>query len=117
MALRWDWKAKAGQVTIIDREKKEHTANWWEGNGLMIVLNEWDENGETYWSMGWFFVDEEHAKNCLGLTKDHTNMWTDEGSCISELTINRKYCYKWEKLVKIMIKAFPDIKISLYNAD
>ena len=41
MAIRWDFNHKGGTVT------QEHggTHNWYEGNGLMIVLNEWEEKG------------------------------------------------------------------------
>ena len=115
MALHWDWKEKAGQVTVVDHLGKEYTANWCEGNGLMIVLNEWEENGETYWSMGWFFADIEHAKNCLGITKGKKNMWTEDGMKITKLTINRKYSTQWKKLVDVMTKGFPEIDITLYN--
>lgn len=118
MAVQWQWKEKCGKVTVVDENQKEYTANWWEGNCLMIILNEWTaENGEEMYSMGWFFADVEHAKNCLGLSKGHTNMWTDEGQTITELTINLKYCYQWKKIVDVMTKAFPNIKITLYRED
>ena len=46
MALTWEWKNLSGTITEINYGK-EHTFNFYEGNALMIVLNEYkDENGE-----------------------------------------------------------------------
>lgn len=110
MALRWDFKYKGGTVT------QEHggTHNWYEGNGLMIVLNEWEENGKEYYSMYWFFVDKDHMKNSLGMNKKQgytDNIFADDP--ITEIVISRENCYRWKDLVTILPKAFPDIKITL----
>lgn len=111
MALRWDFKAKAGTVTQINGEK-EITLNWYEGNALMIVTNEWKEdNGEEMYSMAWFFIGDDHAKNCLGLSKGHENMFAD--SPITKLTIYRDHCRQWLNIVKYFTKAFPDIEITI----
>ena len=109
MALRWQWNEKGGEVTF----KNGDVYPWYEGNGLMIVLNEWQENEETYWSMFWFFADKEHAKNMLGLSKGHENCFSDNP--ITEITINRKWSYQWKDLVTLLTKAFPDIRITLHN--
>ena len=46
MALTWEWKNLSGTITEINYGK-EHTFNFYEGNALMIVLNEYkDENGD-----------------------------------------------------------------------
>ena len=110
MALRWDFKHKAGTVT----QEKTGTRNWYEGNGLMIVLNEWTEEGKEFYSMYWFFADKEHMKNCLGLNKKQgysDNMFEDDP--ITEITISRENCYQWKDLVTILPKVFPDIKITI----
>ena len=111
MALCWNFKEKCGTVT----HEKSGTFNWYEGNGLMIVLNEWKEDEEDYYSMNWFFCDIDHAKNCLGLnTKGGygENMFSDDP--ITEVTISRTYSRYWKKLVDVLVKAFPDIKITLF---
>lgn len=110
MALRWSFKEKAGTVTeIIDGQ--EYTYNFYEGNALMIVLHEYEENGEQYYNLHWFFGDEAHAKNCLGLAKGHENMFGENG--IARLTIYRTNCRKWKKILDLFVKAFPHIAIEL----
>lgn len=111
MALRWQFDEPGGTVTVQNAEGAERTDNWYEGNALMIVTNEWEKDGESYYSLGWFLADEAHAKACLGLAKDSENMFAP--GRISKLTINRKHCYQWKKLVSLMTKAFPDIEIVL----
>ena len=109
MALHWDFKERSGKVTMSNYGNPV-TLNWYEGNAIMIVLNEWKEdNGEEMYSMAWFFVGEDHAKNCLGLSKGTSNMFGADG--ITKLTIYREHCRGWEKLVKMFAKAFPDIEI------
>ena len=108
MALRWDWKAKAGEVEFSDGEKN----NWYEGNGLIIALNEWKENDEDYWSMAWFFADKDHAKNCLGLSKGHENIFSDNP--IVRISITRRFCNQWKDICVLLSKAFPDIEIVLH---
>lgn len=109
MALHWDFKEKAGTVTL-KQNGKDITLNWYEGNATMIVLNEWTEdNGEEMWSMAWFFASDDHAKNCLGLARGETNMFGKDA--ITSLTVYRDHCRGWEKLVKMFAKAFPDIEI------
>lgn len=107
MALHWQWKEKAGTVCLSDGNR----FNWYEGNGLMIVLNEWTEKDETYWSMNWFFADKDHAKNCLGLSKGHENIFADNP--FTEISIHRKYCRQWKTLCDLLTKAFPEISIVL----
>ena len=113
MALRWDFNQKAGTVTEI-RGQHEVTFNFYEGNALMIVLHEYEEDGEGYYDLQWFFCDEEHAKNCLGLVKGKDNMF-GEGN-INRLTIYRDNCRQWKKLIDLFTKAFPKIKIELLDA-
>lgn len=114
MGLHWQFSEKGGTITVEDNNGKSYTANWYEGNALMIVLNEYEEDGKEWWTMGWFFADIDHAKNCLGLNKGYTNMWTDNGEKFKEVTINRKNCRQWKKLVDILVKAFPEIEIKLF---
>lgn len=115
MALHWDFKEKAGTVTLNQRGK-DITLNWYEGNATMIVLNEWTEdNGEEMWSMAWFFASDDHAKRCLGLVKGETNMF--ESNPITNLTVYMNHCREWVKLVKMFAKAFPDIEIRVLTKE
>lgn len=114
MALQWNFKKKAGTVTE-NRNGKEVTFNFYEGNALMIVTHEYEKDGEGYYDMQWFFIGEDHAKNCLGLTKGHDNMFGTDG--ITRLTIYRENCRQWKKLIDLFTRAFPNIAIEMHNTE
>lgn len=119
MALRWDFKEKAGTVTEIQLGK-EFTHNFYEGNALMIALYEYTEDdGTKMYDLMWFFCDEAHAKNCLGLKKnaqgEQSNMFGEDG--ITHLTIYREHCRQWQTIVNLFTKAFPHITIELLEKE
>ncbi len=114
MALQWDFNEKAGTVTVR-YDGQEATHNFYEGNALMIVTHEFMENGEERYNMLWFFLGMDHAKNCLGLSKGHDNMFGNDG--ITHLTIYRDHCRNWKNLVDLFVKAFPKIAIELLDAE
>ena len=114
MALQWDFKRKSGTVTE-KRGEREVTFNFYEGNALMIVPYEYEKDGEGYYDMQWFFIGEDHAKNCLGLSKGHDNMFGADG--ITRLTIYREHCRQWKKLVDLFTRAFPNIAIEMRNTE
>lgn len=113
MAVQWQWKEPGGTVTIRKEDGSEITQNWYEGNCLMIVLNEWEEKGENYYSLAWFFADVPHAKNCLGIEKGKENIFDPDK--IVMVTINRQFCHKWKELTDVLTKAYPEIVITLNN--
>ena len=105
--LVWSWSDKCGELKC-----GKSTLNLYEGNALMILISEWtnDEGTEQYtvWS---FFGDKEHAKNCLGLSKGHENIYAD---CPWEkLTLYRSKSHNWKQFVELAAKAFPEIEIHL----
>lgn len=110
MALRWDWNEKAGMVTV-NENGREYTLDFYEGNALMITFHEYEEEGEERCQMQWFFLDEFHAKNCLGLVKGHDNIFGENG--ITRLVIYRAHCKHWEKLAELFTRAFPEINIHI----
>lgn len=114
MALNWSFKEKAGTVTEI-RDGNEVTFNFYEGNALMIVTHEYEQDGEQYYNMQWFFIGEDHAKNCLGLSKGHDNMFGENG--IARLTIYRAHCRQWKKIIDLFTRAFPNIMIEVLAAE
>ena len=114
MALHWDFRMKAGTVTVKEGDR-EFTDNFYEGNALMIVTREFEEDGVEKYDMLWFFVGDEHAKNCLGLTKGHDNMFGKDG--ITRLVIYRSHCRQWKKLVDLFVRAFPKISIELLESE
>jgi hypothetical protein len=119
MALIWKWEEKIGEIVteqVINGEVRCFTKKLYEGNAFLICINEWTEkNGEDVYSLNWFFLDERHAKNCLGLTKGHENIFTD--TVIKKLRINTNRSRNWKKIVDFFISAFDSIEIELYKED
>lgn len=109
MALTWEWSKLSGTITE-NNCGKDVTFNFYEGNAMMIVLHEYkDEDGMDLYDLRWFFCDEEHAKQMLGLAKGYKSIF--EPDEIKRLTIYRDNCRQWEKIVKLFAKAFPNIEI------
>ena len=105
--LVWSWDEKCGELKYGN-----YTSNLYEGNALMIMISEWtnDEGIDQYQVWG-FFADKEHAKNCLGLSKGHENIYAD---CPWEkLTIYRSKSRNWKQFVELVTKAFPEIEVHL----
>lgn len=114
MALQWSFKEKAGTVTE-KRGDQVVTNNFYEGNALMIVTQEYERDGEQFYDMQWFFVGTDHAKNCLGLSKGHDNMFGPDG--ITHMVIYREHCRYWKDLINLFVKAFPKITIELLDKE
>lgn len=106
MALQWKWDNQSGTVTL-----NGNTFSFYEGNALMIVLNEYkNDKGKDMYDLAWFFADKAHAKACLGLEKDTTDMF--EGN-IEQLTIYRNHCSKWKNLIDLFLMSQPNITITI----
>lgn len=118
--LRWDRNDKIGEADIIQRihgEETPFTLNLYNGNALLISEYEYDdtETGERMCQLQWFFGDEEHMKNMLGLNPRKgfgENVLTE----ITELRLSKK-CKDLEKIVKAFTKAFDNITIKIYKED
>lgn len=117
MALNWDWNKKIGEAVIYNYDG-DYTYSLYQGNAFLIILWEYkDENGKDMWQMSNFFADKEHAKNCLGLSKDYEgeNIYNTGYYKLKKIRIN-KAKYKYTKdLVDMLIKAFDEIEIELYT--
>ncbi len=125
MALRWQWDEKCGEAIIkqtLDGETKEFTKTLYEGNAFLIFLSEWEEEGTEKYALYTFLADEEHAKICLGLKKDHAgeknNMFVDHwGSTLKKLRINKKKCRNWKKIITLFVQAFDNLEIEIYSEE
>lgn len=122
MALHWDWDGQIGeaivQVMYGNKTVKDTTVKLYEGNALLIMLNEWEEEGEEKWSMFGFFVDEQHAKEMLGLNKKNPksyNVYTQPYALMKKIRINKAKSRYWKKLVKLFSDAFDEITIEFYS--
>lgn len=116
MALQWQWDSKCGEAIFENKlQNKEFTINLYEGNAFLIFLNEYKEDGEDMYSVYSFFVDEAHAKNCLGLTKGNSNMFNDSHIVLKKIRLNKDRYSKVSKLVNMFIKAFDHIEIEIFS--
>lgn len=128
MSLNWNWSDKVGTLeAIVDvREgeewvKKPHTFNLYQGNALLIAIDEFKEDGVEKYNLYTFFADEYHLKNLLGMNKKDgytENHLADWGW--KKIRINTKKWYpkgfgvKLSKLVGLLIDGLPDLTIELY---
>ena len=105
MALHWEWNDRIGEVT----DERGYTSNIYRGNSFMIACHQWEENGEKYYSLAWFFADKAHLKNCLGLTKGYEPINYDWVS----FRLDTKY-KETAEFVAAVAKAKLKLKIELY---
>ena len=119
MALYWDWKDKCGEATFVrtlpDKEPQEITVNLYQGNAFLIFINEYQEDGKDMYSLWSFFCDEEHAKNCLGLTKGNENIFLKGYDRLAKIKLDKSKHRKPQKLLDMFIKAFDELEIELYK--
>ena len=120
MALNWNWSNKCGELTLrkqlTGKEPREITLHLYQGNAVLIMLNEYKtDGGEDEYAMYSFFVDKQHMKNCLGLTKGHTNIFDDESQTFTKLRLNRAKNRYWKDIVTCFAEAFENLVIEVYN--
>lgn len=120
MALHWDWKEKCGEITVVQmhegEEAREFKLGLYTGNACLIMLNEWEENGEKYWSMSSFWADKQHMKNCLGLNKKDgydSNIYSTPYNKWTRVRLNKKKCRYFKDIMAAITQAFDDITIEI----
>lgn len=94
--IQWDFTKRIGQAIITDKLGRKHEYNIYQGNAYMIML--W-ENEEKY-ELVTFWADEQHAKNCLGLSnkyKESIYTWED---IYFYLDGNYEHSYKLAQLLR-----------------
>jgi len=113
--LCWSFKDKIGEATILQGED-EQKLSLYQGNAFLIFLKEFkDEEGNDKHSLWTFFADEQHAKNCLGLSKEGYESIFDSQNMLTKISINKaKYSYT-KKLVDLLVRAFDEIQINIYS--
>lgn len=119
MSLNWQWSDKMGEVIFNDDQydpEHPYVTNIYEGNALMIWVNEFTES-KTY-TLCNFFADMDHMKNFLGMnakkgygSENHLN----DGR-IKTLRLNTRY-KSVPKIVETLAKAKTNITIELYFSD
>lgn len=117
MALNWNFKTDKMGVINYEEGKQLDIYN---GNAMAIFLYEYKEDGEDMYQLHCFFADKEHARRCLGLTKD-----TKGQSCFPDsLHWGKKVCNMTSivlnpnargsrDLAALLLKAYDNITIQL----
>lgn len=96
--IRWSWEEKVGEVTAINHDGKEYKLSLYQGNAYMVFIYEKDD----YYHVHCFWVDEEHMKNMLGITKGHKeNCHLD----IVKWSLSRSKCKYFDKITRALLKA------------
>lgn len=117
MALYWDWKEKCGEATLVQEfngERREFTLSLYTGNAFLIMLYEYEKDGQGMYDMSSFWIDEGHMKRCLGL--DKKGGFTDNAHRdITEIRLSKTKCRHLKKIVPALVQAFDNLKIEIYT--
>ena len=92
--LNWDFTKRIGYVDVERGSQKERW-NIYQGNAFAIMC--WEN--DTQYQLMTFWADEQHAKNCLGLTRGYSNLYNYDKF---EFYLDGNYdvCFKIAKLLK-----------------
>lgn len=110
MALSWQWDNKYAEATykvIGDGGWREATYNWYAGNAPMVET--WEPGDDTY-TVTSFWLDDQHMKNMLGLSKDHKeNCYAHKERRLVKLSVTKAKCPNFKKLMAAISAAdFPE---------
>ena len=119
MSLNWNWNGKIGEVTI-----KEHYAgetfkvNLYEGNAFLIFIYEFTEDGKEKYNVWSFWADREHAKNCLGISKDCDNIYVcDDKSIFGDWVFYKDKSKNYTKIIELLCKAFDNVSVKVERSE
>lgn len=122
--LNWNWNEKVGEATFCFKDRdgnvKDYSVNLYQGNAFLIMINEYEEDGNEKYEMVGFFLDKFHMKNCLGLNKKGgytDNIYKTNWKWISKVRINTKKYKHTKDLVTALAEAFDTLEIELYSED
>ena len=116
MALQWKWNEKCGEAVLqqtIDGETRDFTLNLYTGNAFLIMIHEYEEDGENMYNLHSFWFDKKHMENCLGITEGHDNMYSGYQT-LTKFRMDMVKCRYWKEIAVALKKAFPDMVIELY---
>lgn len=118
MALEWNFKKKVGEA-IIKQKDTTYTVNLYNGNAYLIFIYEYvdEKTGNNMYSLWTFWGDKVHAKNCLGITKGHDNIYEDEFDKIIKFRFNKTKCRNVNEIIGLIVKAFDNIDIEVYTEE
>lgn len=119
MALYWNWNEKCGEAVLrqtINGKEKEFTLNLYQGNAYLIFISEYKEDDNDVYNVWSFWIDRNHAKNCLGVSgKDCHNIYTSEWQTISKFRLNKDKLNHFADIVSLIAKGFDNVAIEIYS--
>ena len=121
MAIRWQWNEKCGEATFKRETENgwiEQTVNLYVGNAYLIMIYEWEENGEGLYQMFSFWSDKQHMQNCLGLNKKDgytENIHDTFRDRLCKIRLNKKLCKHAKDIAQALVQAFDEITIEIYS--
>ena len=120
MSLNWSFKEKCGEVTLRQGER-EFTLSMYQGNAYLIFLSEWKEDDKDMYSLYSFWADKSHAKRMLGLAKgsdgEKMNYYQDGYDKFTKFRFNKTHCRDLSEIVGLIVKAFRNIEIEIYEEE
>jgi len=117
MALYWDWKESVGDAIFEINNESEVRITLYEGNALLIMLQEYQEDGEDMYNMFGFWVDKAHMKNCLGLAKGYDNSYDSDYIRLKKIRLNKTKSRNYKDIISALVKAFDNIEIEIYSEE
>jgi hypothetical protein len=121
MPITWDFKNKVGEAFYEYENGEQMQVNLYQGNALLIFVQEFTEDGVDKYRLDMFFNDLDHAKRTLGLLKGSdgkkTNLFTAYEPRLVKIRFDKSKCREWKKLVDVFSKAsFENFTIELYTS-
>ena len=110
MSLNWQWKDKCGEL-----ETDQGTLTLYQGNAYLIMLNEFEERGQQYYSLYGFFDDKVHMKRCLGLLPKEGYSDNLYDGHFKAIRLNKAKCIHWREIVAAFAEAFDEIRIEVFK--
>ena len=121
MALNWNWSEKCGEATLeckINGVEKEYTLDLYQGNAYLIFISNYEEDGQAMYNVWSFWVDKDHAKNCLGIGKNKeftTNMYEEGWRRITKFRFDKDKTRHFADIISLIAKTFNNISIEIYS--
>ena len=116
-----NWNNHSGKI-VVDQDGKDWEMNLYAygtSNCFLIAVYEYEdpEDKEVRESLQWFFMDEEHGKIMLGLKKGNDGLKENRMDPVRKLTLYRKTCTDWKKIMALFAQAFDDITIEIKESE
>ena len=114
MPCTWSWKHKQGEI-LMDG----NVYDLYAGNCLLIGLcrkQKMDDGEWEYYMPPLMFMDETHAKRCLGITKDYNGQYNNIfENAFEKITLYRNKCDKadFRKIVTLFAQATGNVNIEI----